>query len=73
MNGLMIKEVGEPGVVPLSWSIEEVGDTNGDGKADLIWYEPSSANVVIWLMNGLTIQQSGVPGTCDTNWEIAPQ
>jgi hypothetical protein len=56
--------------VPISWTLEEVGDVNGNGNSDLVWYRTNSGVVAIWQMNGLTIQQVGVPGSVGTDWEI---
>jgi hypothetical protein len=70
MNGLTIKQVGVPGNVPLNWTIEGVGDMDGDDNEDIVWRNLTNGNVAIWQMNGLTIQQVGVPGSVATDWEI---
>ena len=59
-----------PGSVPLSWTLEEVGDVNGNGTSDLIWYQTNTGVVAIWLMNGLAISNVTVPGNVGTDWEI---
>jgi len=35
-----------------SWQIAGAGDLDGDGRADLIWRNNSSSELVEWLMNG---------------------
>ncbi len=70
MNGLTIKQVGIPGNVSLPWLLEEVGDVNGNGTSDLIWYQNNTGVVAIWLMNGLVISQVTMPGKEGTDWEI---
>jgi hypothetical protein len=39
---------------PAGWRPISAGDNNGDGKADLLWYNPVSGQTVIWHMNGFT-------------------
>lgn len=70
MDGHTITSVGFPGTVPTGWGLEQVGDVDGNGTADLIWQNTNSKVVVVWLMNGATIASSkslgGVPG----EWKI---
>ena len=60
------------GVVPTSWTIQQLGDFNGDGKADIAWRN-SDGTVDIWMSNtgtgftGLTGQMVGVVGN---DWHI---
>ncbi len=37
-----------------NWLVTNVGDFNGDGKADLVWRNASTGQTAIWLMGGLT-------------------
>jgi hypothetical protein len=40
-----------------AWRVVQLRDTNGDGKADLVWRNESGANtgtLVVWMMDGLT-------------------
>jgi hypothetical protein len=54
------------------WRIVATGDLNGDGKADLIWWNSSTGMVFGMLMNGTKVTSSGViwtePGVA--NWRI---
>ena len=38
-----------PGV-PSTWLASGSGDVDGDGIADIVWFQPSSGQVAIWLM-----------------------
>jgi len=67
---LTIGRVGVSGGAPLSWTMAEVRDVDGDSKADLVWRNNTNGMVAIWLMNGLTITSVGFPGSSSTDWEI---
>lgn len=41
-----------PPGVPSTWQVRGVGDVNGDGVPDVVWLEPSSGQIAIWLMSG---------------------
>ncbi len=38
---------------PSNWRVVATGDFNGDGKADLLWYNRFTGQTAIWLMNGI--------------------
>ena len=54
------------------WRIVAAGDLNGDGKADLIWWNSSTGMVFGMLMDGTTVSSSAVIWTEPdvTNWRI---
>ena len=59
------------GGVSAAWVIANVGDLNGDGKADLVWRETDTGHVGAWLMNGLSTPTMGViAGGVPLVWEI---
>ena len=64
------------GGAPLAiWSIAGIGDTDGDGKADLVWRNTATGDVAVWLGNGVNpptatgVIADGVP----LEWEIQPE
>jgi translation initiation factor IF-1 len=67
-------------VVPRNdWRIEAVGDTNNDGKSDLIWRNYANDTNAVWRMDGaiaatagrqLVTNASGTVRTGDINWDI---
>ncbi|HRA23521.1 MAG TPA: FG-GAP-like repeat-containing protein [Usitatibacteraceae bacterium] len=38
--------------VPAEWQIADVGDLNGDGKADLVWRRSTDGATFLWLLDG---------------------
>ncbi len=59
------------GGVPLEWVIEDMGDLDGNGKADLVWCKPSTGDVGGWLMDGLGVEGLGIiAGGVPLEWEI---
>ncbi|MBP2316228.1 FG-GAP-like repeat-containing protein, partial [Azospirillum soli] len=61
MNGNMVLGSASPqlngaNVVPgLAWKVESVADFTGDGKADILWRNSTSNQVLLWTMNGSTV------------------
>ena len=54
-----------------NWKITAVGDIDGDGKSDLIWWNNSTGQVYAMLLNGSTVTGGGLIYTePNTNWKI---
>jgi hypothetical protein len=54
-----------------AWKIVATPDIDGDGKADLLWWNSSTGQVYVMLMNGSTIVTQGMAYTePNTLWNI---
>jgi len=58
---------------PLNWVIRGTGDTNGDGKTDIIWLDTSTYDVAVWTMGwtGQEYTRAGhIVATASEGWQI---
>lgn len=60
------------GWAPGDWQIAGVGDFNGDGYSDILWYNVTYGYVAVWAMQGASIIANVGPGGADpsTGWSI---
>lgn len=54
------------------WVVGNVGDTNGDGQADLVWHDAVHNRAEVWLMEGTRVLARGpeIPGPAGEGWVI---
>lgn len=55
------------------WHIVGAGDTDGDGKADLVWQHQTAGWLAVWSMNGIDVVSTrflSVDRISDLNWHI---
>jgi FG-GAP repeat len=69
MNGASVLSSGGIGTVPLTWSMAQTGDFDGDGKSDLLWRD-TTGNTAIWFMNGVTVASTADVGNIPTTWTL---
>jgi hypothetical protein len=74
LNGINILRTYSYGTVdPKSgWLTIGLGDFNGDGRTDLLWYNQFNNNYGAWLLNGGTIIQTSSYGKVDpkSGWSL---
>lgn len=62
-----------PRVPDLNWKVRGVGDTNGDGYADLIWQNIGTGGLAVWYMYGVSVLESqwmSIGAVPDANWAV---
>jgi hypothetical protein len=53
------------------WVLSRMGDVNGDGRADLVWRNSSSGQVLVWLLTPAgTLNGTLNHGTAPLNYEL---
>ena len=46
-------------------------DVNGDGRADLVWYDATTSQAALWFLNGPTLLGGGLVGfPVDSAWQV---
>jgi hypothetical protein len=48
-------------------------DFNGDCLSDILWYNPTSGQAVLWFVNGTSVIGGGSPGSVPSPWAIVGQ
>jgi hypothetical protein len=53
------------------WQVVGVGDFNGDGQSDILWWHQMTGRVYVWLMNGTTYAgEQHIKTIGYTDWRI---
>jgi hypothetical protein len=56
-----------------TWKIRGVGDTNGDGRADLVWQNTGDGRLGVWFMNGMQVVSPAslsIPRMPTSGWHV---
>jgi len=69
LDGPVILQVASYGIVPrdTGWTPIGSGDFNGDGRADLLWSNAYTGDLVVWLLDGPVILQAASYGIVPPN------
>ena len=77
MNGTQVMSTSMlsiPRVADTSWRIRAAGDTNGDGRADLLWQHTATGELGVWFLSGSIVTGAfrlSIDVMTDNNWRIA--
>jgi hypothetical protein len=73
MSGTAVRESGPelPAPSHAKHVLNDLGDVNGDGLADIVWTEPTTNRMDVWLLNGTRPLEPSVhaPGPVGAGWE----
>src|SRR5262249_62106680 len=53
-----------------AWRVRGVRDSNGDGRADLLFRRTSDGMLALYLMNGFQVAGAALVGAVGTDWAL---
>ena len=69
--GVNLQANAQVGGVDPSWTLEGAFDFNGDGRADLYWFNPTSGEITIWESTGTGFVQNAYVNGVASGWTMA--
>jgi hypothetical protein len=76
MNGAQVVSpavLSIPRMTAAGWQVRAVGDTNGDGKADILWHKSDTGELAVWTLNGATVTTTArlsISSMTNTSWQM---
>ena len=72
MEGAVLKEgSAHLPAISLAWSVEGIGDFDGDGRGDILWRHVASGATYVWFMSGTSAVDAGyTTGSAAASWSI---
>jgi FG-GAP-like repeat len=72
MNGFSIVSAAATyQISDVNWRVAAIGDFDGDGKSDILWFNKQSGKLAMWFMNGLTYSNAvALPESVDPSWTV---
>jgi hypothetical protein len=68
-NGQVVSANGL-GTVTSNFTVQGLGDFNGDGFPDILWRDTNTGVISIWFTNGETVTSAGVVSPLPSTWNI---
>jgi hypothetical protein len=54
-----------------NWSVVQVSDFTGDGKADILWRDSTTYKTVLWAMDGATkVSSAYTSASAGSGWAV---
>jgi len=70
INGTEVVEQAVVGTTSSEWIVVDTNDFDGNGTADIAFFNISTGQVGVWTMNGTEVTGQAVVGTVEGNWDL---
>jgi hypothetical protein len=70
INGTEVLEQAVVGTADPGWVVVDTNDFDGNGTADIAFFNGITGEVGVWTMNGTEVTGQAVVGTVEGNWDL---